>query len=94
MTAEEAFYCTILYHAKNKTEGNELLHAICKCIIDDAERLQASNMSFENALNMVSGKPAIKVEAPISKEIKVEAEEPAIESFSEELRTLPDELVI
>lgn len=96
MTAIEAFYCTVLYHAKNKTEGNELLHAICKCIVEDAERLKDTNLSFENGINVAMGKPITKVEVETTKPIVPETPDiPEPEhSADEELRVLPDELAI
>jgi len=93
MTAIEAFYCTVLYHAKNKTEGNELLHAICKCIVEDAERLKNTNLSFENGINIATGKSIVKIEAETTKPIVTDIPEPE-HSANEELRTLPDELAI
>ena len=89
MTPEEAFYCTIIYHATHKTEGNELLHAICKCIVDDAENLRKTNMSFNDAMKTICANTPIKIEVPAEKEI----EKPVIEN-STGLKTLPEELAI
>lgn len=91
MTPEEAFYCTIIYHATHCTEGNELLHAICKCIVDDAERLRNSNMTQEEALKSICENTPFKVTVETTKE--VEKPENKLEETNG-LKVLPDELAI
>ena len=91
MTPEEAFYCTIIYHATHCTEGNELLHAICKCIVDDAKNLEKTNLSFDEAMKSICESAPFKIAVEASKPIEKKTDD-----FTEKngLKVLPEELAI
>jgi len=91
MTPEEAFYCTILYHATHCTKGNELLHAICKCIVDDAKNLEKSNLTFDEAVKSICDTASTKIAIETVKPVEEKKERL---SEKDGLKVLPEELAI